>query len=460
MYCLFRLYRSLVPAWNISTSCSVFCFLCKASASLVTCSMMVAISIALCKVSSFSRLYQKMILRSRKISSPTPNELFSPKKLTSCDCPLTLTEDKVLKKGQTKPCNDGSTIPSSKKRTRCLSKNNRDYVEDEVSTAKMILRSHKIPARFPKDLHTPERHSKCVNIEQTQSTGRIKRVQPRCLWNEFKNNTIQNSDNSMKDEDLQTPIKERSIRVHFQLDDSMSEDSSLVGNIPSPVISFFSSPCQNSVWCSPPNNASKSLPSECPYFGHVPEEESEELLKISTFNIKSSAVLFEKSKKGKDIPLKTRSAPASTLVLDPVYLKVHPDGIEFLESLCKVYEIFVYTTAKKAYAEKILDILDPRKKLIRHRLFQDQCVSVDGHYLKDLRVIQRDLAKTVALDTNPHNFPFQKTNRIPVKKWTGSKMDKELMSLLPVLKDLTLVDDVRVAISHHFQTEGTMDEED
>uniref|UniRef100_A0A8C5LUU8 FCP1 homology domain-containing protein n=1 Tax=Leptobrachium leishanense TaxID=445787 RepID=A0A8C5LUU8_9ANUR len=443
MYCLFRLYRSLVPAWNISTSCSVFCFLCKASASLVTCSMMVAISIALCKVSSFSRLYQKMILRSRKISSPTPNELFSPKKLTSCDCPLTLTEDKVLKKGQTKPCNDGSTIPSSKKRTRCLSKNNRDYVEDEVSTAKMILRSHKIPARFPKDLHTPERHSKCVNIEQTQSTGRIKRVQPRCLWNEFKNNTIQNSDNSMKDE----------------------------------------------VWCSPPNNASKSLPSECPYFGHVPEEESEELLKISTFNIKSSAVLFEKSKKGKDIPLKTRSAPASTLVLDPenilvnsslvpypdpdytfltnfqdtnykVYLKVHPDGIEFLESLCKVYEIFVYTTAKKAYAEKILDILDPRKKLIRHRLFQDQCVSVDGHYLKDLRVIQRDLAKTVALDTNPHNFPFQKTNRIPVKKWTGSKMDKELMSLLPVLKDLTLVDDVRVAISHHFQTEGTMDEED
>ncbi|XP_063312643.1 CTD small phosphatase-like protein 2 [Pelobates fuscus] len=116
-------------------------------------------------------------------------------------------------------------------------------------------------------------------------------------------------------------------------------------------------------------------------------------------------------------------------------------------------KIFVFTTAKKAYAEKILEILDPQKKLIRHRLFRDQCTCVSGHYVKDLRVIRRDLAKTVALDSSPHNFPLQTTNRILVKNWTGNKKDKELISLLPILKDMTLVEDVRVLIPHQFRTE-------
>lgn len=42
----------------------------------------------------------------------------------------------------------------------------------------------------------------------------------------------------------------------------------------------------------------------------------------------------------------------------------------------------------------------------RHRLYQDDCACVLGHYVKDLNVLGRDLAKTVVLDNAPHTYPY------------------------------------------------------
>ncbi|XP_075711032.1 CTD small phosphatase-like protein 2-A [Rhinoderma darwinii] len=136
-----------------------------------------------------------------------------------------------------------------------------------------------------------------------------------------------------------------------------------------------------------------------------------------------------------------------------VYVKLRPHAREFLETLCKIYEIFVFTTAKREYAEKILKILDPQKKLIRHRLYQKDCVCVSGQYVKDLNVLQRDLAKTVALDTVAYTLPFHLTNRIPVRSWLGNQTDKELLTMLPVLEQMTHMDDVRQVISHQFHVD-------
>ncbi|XP_071996006.1 CTD small phosphatase-like protein 2-A [Engystomops pustulosus] len=136
-----------------------------------------------------------------------------------------------------------------------------------------------------------------------------------------------------------------------------------------------------------------------------------------------------------------------------VHLKLRPYVREFLETVGKIYEIFVFTTAKKEYSEKILEILDPQKKLIRHRLYQDHCICVSGHYVKDLNVLHRDLAKTVALDAVAYTLPFHLTNRIPIRRWSGNQRDKELLTLLPVLEQMTYVEDVRLVISHQFHVE-------
>lgn len=155
-------------------------------------------------------------------------------------------------------------------------------------------------------------------------------------------------------------------------------------------------------------------------------------------------------------------------------MKLRPHATEFLQSMARNYEVcdrlpakargrwtlwsrtcrmsstvhvsdptfcpqlFVYTCAKRDYAEKILNILDPQRKVFRsvlhhmtpssitqssqarraccfmtgvfclrrHRLYQEDCVCVLGHYIKDLSILGRDLNKTVVLDNMPHTYPY------------------------------------------------------
>ncbi|XP_077188478.1 CTD nuclear envelope phosphatase 1-like isoform X9 [Paroedura picta] len=147
--------------------------------------------------------------------------------------------------------------------------------------------------------------------------------------------------------------------------------------------------------------------------------------KVDAMDVFPHPETTQKCQRNKKIPMKTRRTPKNILVLELV---------------------FIFTTAKQDYADKILEAFGAQRKLIRHRLYQEDCLCSQGYYIRDLSVLERDLARIVAVANCLEAFPYQTSNVILISKWLGNPRDEELLRLIPVLKCLGQVDDIRAAI--------------
>lgn len=121
-----------------------------------------------------------------------------------------------------------------------------------------------------------------------------------------------------------------------------------------------------------------------------------------------------------------------------VWVKMRPYYDDCIENLAKYYEIVVFTAGEQEYADAILDVLDP-DGLIKHRLYRQHCICVNGsYYVKDLRIIKdRDLDKMVLVDNSVISFAYNIDNGVPCAefyRWTEN--DEELLYLHSYLDEL------------------------
>lgn len=66
---------------------------------------------------------------------------------------------------------------------------------------------------------------------------------------------------------------------------------------------------------------------------------------------------------------------------------MRPYALECLKRAAEIFQVIVFTASHQAYADVVLDLLDPTGELIEMRLYRDSCVKTnDGIYVKDLRI--------------------------------------------------------------------------
>ena len=76
--------------------------------------------------------------------------------------------------------------------------------------------------------------------------------------------------------------------------------------------------------------------------------------------------------------------------------------------MSKYFQVVVFTASHKAYADVVLDYLDPDRDLIDRRLYRDSCVKTEeGVYIKDLRIVRnRKMKDIVIIDNAVYSFGF------------------------------------------------------
>lgn len=158
--------------------------------------------------------------------------------------------------------------------------------------------------------------------------------------------------------------------------------------------------------------------------------------------------------------------PPYTLIIEMTDLLVHPEWTYstgwrfkkrpnvdfFLEQISQNYEIVVFTASNGFNVYPILDSLD-KNNLIMYRLVKNATDYIDGHHVKNLDRINRDLSKVIVIDWNVDSVKLQRENALVIPRWTGEDSDQQLIQLAEFLNVVSAseITDVREVLSYYKQ---------
>lgn len=119
----------------------------------------------------------------------------------------------------------------------------------------------------------------------------------------------------------------------------------------------------------------------------------------------------------------------------------------------ELYELVIFTSAEKEYADTILDYLEEKSQYFSHRLYYDQCIHKQGSYLfKALPILSsgRNPKDIIIVDNLISNYSLSVRNGIPIFDYEGDDNDLQLVYLAKYLRKLSNVASLQEIIKQDF----------
>uniref|UniRef100_A0A914XX51 Mitochondrial import inner membrane translocase subunit TIM50 n=1 Tax=Panagrolaimus superbus TaxID=310955 RepID=A0A914XX51_9BILA len=116
------------------------------------------------------------------------------------------------------------------------------------------------------------------------------------------------------------------------------------------------------------------------------------------------------------------------------------------------FEVVIYTSESSMTAPSVIESMDPKGRIM-YKLYRDTTKYMNGHHVKDLNKLNRDLKRVIYIDFDPKSFQLNPENVLRVPKWEGNMDDTALVDLAELLKTIHLSDaeDVRPTLQYYSQ---------
>ena len=147
-----------------------------------------------------------------------------------------------------------------------------------------------------------------------------------------------------------------------------------------------------------------------------------------------------------------------------VGINIRPLWKKTLKIVRKYYYIVIFTASHQAYADAVLNFMDPQNKYFKYRLYRNNCslVDVDGakFYVKDLDIFDEhyDLKDIVIIDNSVLSFIYHLENGIPIVPYYNEDQYGSLYIVGQYLEHIFKEDDLRIGNKKYINLESFLNE--
>ena len=147
-----------------------------------------------------------------------------------------------------------------------------------------------------------------------------------------------------------------------------------------------------------------------------------------------------------------------------VGINIRPYWKQTLNLIKKKYYIVIYTASHHAYADAVLDFMDPKKKYFKYRLYRNNCslIDVEGaqFYVKDLDIFTEhyNLKDIIIIDNSVLSFAYHLHNGIPIVPYYDEDKDGSLYVVGLYLMHIFNEEDLREANEKYINLDSFLEE--